>query len=87
VKRSILIPINPDPEPTEWHLFHEWFMEQAEKKYGELCAEYNTHAHKLQLYVENIHSMVLQQCPEFIRLGIWNPVRTTEGKNISFDEA
>ena len=62
-------------------------MEQAEKQYGELCAEYNTHAHRLQLYVENIHNMVLQQCPEFIQLGLWNPVRTKEGTSIPFDEA
>ena len=87
MKRRILIPINPEPKPTEWELFHEWFMEQAEKQYGELCAEYNTHAHKLQLYVENVHNMVLQQFPEFIQLGLWNPVRTKEGTSIPFDEA
>lgn len=87
MKRKILIPIKPDPKPTEWELFHEWFMEQAQKQYGELCAEYNTHAHRLYLYVENVHNMVLQQFPEFIQLGLWNPVRTKEGKNIPYDEA
>ena len=85
MKRRILISINSEKDP--WHEFDDWFFQKCMDEKRELVDTYKNHAENLQLYVENVHNMVLQQFPEFIQLGLWNPVRTKEGTSIPFDEA
>lgn len=85
MQRRILTPIGP--EKDLWREFDSWFFQKCMDEKRELVDTYKNHAENLRLYVENVHNMVLQQFPEFIPHGIWNPVRTKEGTSIPFDEA